>query len=69
MIYMFDIGQVVRLKSGGPSMTVTKNLPADEVEVTWFMGGKCHTEKFVSKALEKVDRKPDSGTVADWYDE
>ena len=48
----FKIGDVVRLKSGGPSMTVGNILSESVVRATWFVGDKImraffHTDQLV----------------------
>jgi len=52
-------GDTVRLKSGGPTMTVTGvDTPqfSDEIHVwcTWFVGNKSHTGDFPMVAVEKI---------------
>jgi uncharacterized protein YodC (DUF2158 family) len=49
----FKIGDVVRLKSGGPSMTITK-LPENNTNsyyATWFSGEKYEAHYFPFEAL------------------
>jgi uncharacterized protein YodC (DUF2158 family) len=57
MANAFSIGQIVRLKSGGPAMTVTR-IPAshlDElVHTTWFAGKKAEHGGFPPNALKIV---------------
>jgi uncharacterized protein YodC (DUF2158 family) len=53
----FTEGDVVRLKSGGPKMTVTvigANAYKDAVWCQWFDGMNSKTERFKIKALEMV---------------
>ena len=50
---LFRIGDKVRLKSGGPSMTVTDRY-GDEVEVKWFDKKSPCQAIYPSKALKKV---------------
>lgn len=50
----FKVGDVVRLKSGGSDMTVTKTLPNDTYHVTWFDGAQKRTALFHLVTLEKV---------------
>ena len=52
----FKIGETVRLKSGGPPMTVTDRGADDEDAVwcKWFNDGNVETSEFPAKALEKV---------------
>lgn len=60
----FAKGDVVRLKSGGPKMTVrdpafVQALIGDsdhpEVQVTWFEKDTAKTQEFLPEMLEKVD--------------
>lgn len=53
---MFQIGDVVKLKSGGPSMTVTQlGLTHSRVECAWFdPEGNFKTAFIHSKALQEV---------------
>lgn len=48
------VGDVVRLKSGGPRMTVevAKSLP--EVRCVWFEGGELHRDLFRDVQLEQA---------------
>ncbi len=50
MDQIFETGDVVRLKSGGPNMTVVKYEPKDGVEVTcqWF-----NTDKLIEKSFHQ----------------
>ncbi|TBA16304.1 YodC family protein [Rhizobium ruizarguesonis] len=47
----FKIGDLVKLKSGGPVMTVT-DLRASIVETSWFAGAKNEKAIFKPEALE-----------------
>jgi uncharacterized protein YodC (DUF2158 family) len=49
----FNVGDVVRLKSGGPKMTVTK-VDSKWITCNWFEGNKVHVDMFPSGALEKA---------------
>ncbi len=54
----FELGQLVRLKSGGPYMTVSdtgKNQDGfDVVLCVWFSSsGKCYIKQFLPHVLEK----------------
>jgi len=54
----FEIGDIVRLRSGGPSMVVVQlpmvNLPDSpgEFGCTWFEGKRLHRSSFPLQALE-----------------
>lgn len=53
----FKEGDVVRLKSGGPRMTVTNvgdRLGTPSVWCNWFVGGKRDSEVFPIGAVEVV---------------
>lgn len=52
----FEIGELVRLKSGGPKMTVDCRMAdGQSVNCTWFDdGGKSHTKNFAVASLKKV---------------
>ena len=53
----FNVGDVVKLKSGGPNMTV--DVPAGSRYIcVWFEGNTCRRETFDQGALEKVEEKP-----------
>jgi len=55
---MFKPGDVVRLKSGGPEMTVDQAgqdmFERDRVWVTWFDNNKLQKATFAPEALEKL---------------
>lgn len=50
----FQIGDIVRLKSGGPDMTVNTVHPDGEYNCQWFAGKKLESGYFKHEALEKV---------------
>jgi uncharacterized protein YodC (DUF2158 family) len=57
MAKQFQIGDVIRLKSGGPDMTVTRLYPVkfeDHVECTWFVDGKKDCAQLPIGALDAV---------------
>lgn len=61
----FEIGQIVRLRSGGPSMTVSGyflDSLRDEllVEVDWFSGTKAQHRNFRATSLEPVEDDNDA---------
>jgi len=47
------IGDVVKLKSGGPKMTVTRCDVAKKVECVWFLEGRSEVGYFPPDSLEK----------------
>lgn len=50
-----NVGDKVKLKSGGPKMTVTQVYPEGRVECTWFDGGTVQTANLPENALEDSD--------------
>ncbi len=48
------VGSVVRLKSGGPAMTVDSITEANMLVCNWFNGGKCCACEFSNESLELV---------------
>jgi uncharacterized protein YodC (DUF2158 family) len=58
----FEVGDLVRLKSGGPSMVVSGVLPGLEKEggitCEWSDKRGKHSERFSSLVLEKVQKAP-----------
>lgn len=57
---VFDIGDVVTLKSGGPKMTVSE-INGNEVTCTWFDAAttELKTHVFKARTLEKDDDELD----------
>jgi uncharacterized protein YodC (DUF2158 family) len=56
-ILEFKIGNLVQLKSGGPTMTITSkdNYDArgeEEVACTWYVGGERNKESFDPETLK-----------------
>jgi uncharacterized protein YodC (DUF2158 family) len=51
------VGQVVKLKTGGPEMTVV-SIAEGKIQAayncTWFVGGKQHFGEFLSEAISAV---------------
>jgi len=47
---------VVRLKSGGPAMTVTYVEQRPQLQCHWFVGGEVKSGTFNEAALEKTER-------------
>jgi uncharacterized protein YodC (DUF2158 family) len=54
---MFKVGDVVRLKSGGPDMTVFKLNATNTVECMWFLNSKPESYWFITETLEAVKRE------------
>jgi uncharacterized protein YodC (DUF2158 family) len=60
MAAQFKVGERVRLKSGGPEMTVKEVdmwMRKDEVMVVWFAGAKLETACFPVDTLVKVSEQ------------
>ena len=54
---IFEIGQIVRLKSGGPKMTI-KGADADAWACQWFdRNGKLHNDTFPEDMLDIFVKK------------
>lgn len=53
----FAVGDIVRLKSGGPVMTVQSlpDLPGRQYRCQWFAGKKLESGTFPPDSLELVD--------------
>lgn len=49
-----EVGNIVRLQSGGPNMTVVAVGSWGLVTCQWFDGNKLYTEKFVYDTLRKI---------------
>ncbi len=52
-------GEIVRLKSGGPEMTIEEisrwhESSKDQAKCTWFNGGKIESKIFELTSLEKI---------------
>lgn len=58
MASIFSPGDVVRLKSGGPEMTVKAADNPAEVECQWFNGKDNKEAWFPETSLEKVNQGP-----------
>ena len=56
----FQIGQIVRLKSGGPDMTIEDYLaigPSGNYRCQWFAGKKLESGIFPKQSLELVNNE------------
>ena len=55
-----QIGDVVELKSGGPRMTIAKQLRGESyvlsVTCLWFDQGVCRTDEFIPQTLRLLAR-------------
>ena len=58
----FTDGDLVRLKSGGPIMTLEGEASDGEAICAWFDGQKRHREMFAYTSLEKTE-KPSATTA------
>ncbi len=59
----FKPGGIVRLKSGGPAMTVHAIALHDEVVCVWFGGNTRHTARFGKAGLVKVEASDEDPSV------
>jgi uncharacterized protein YodC (DUF2158 family) len=56
----FHVGDVVRLKSGGPIMTISSELDAmGYINCNWFAGAKLQSGRFRLDVLERVEDEPE----------
>ena len=56
---IFEVGDIVKLKSGGPEMTVHSVVPSQGgpyYDCQWFAGKKLEEGRFSGKSLESVDK-------------
>ena len=54
MASSFNTGDIVQLKSGGPTMTVVKNEDTYGITCKWFAGKKLEGGRFPAGALIKA---------------
>jgi uncharacterized protein YodC (DUF2158 family) len=54
---MKKVGDVVRLKSGGPAMTVESTIGGSECMCMWFEGTTLRKKAFPTEALERTTTK------------
>lgn len=52
MSEIYKVGDLVRLKSGGPKMTVN-SINSVWIDCAWFTGSKANRENFKPEALER----------------
>lgn len=52
----WNVGDIVRLKSGGPRMTVEDTGMVNTVVCVWFVGTKVERNSFPVSALERADK-------------
>jgi uncharacterized protein YodC (DUF2158 family) len=58
----FKVGDIVKLKSGGPEMTVQLVDPTlKSIRCSWFAGKKLEHGSFVPEAILKVTAKGSTG--------
>lgn len=50
----FKLGDVVRLKSGGPTMTVTSIDRDGDVGVIWFLNGEIRSASILANCLDLI---------------
>ncbi|MEE9386259.1 MAG: DUF2158 domain-containing protein [Nannocystaceae bacterium] len=55
----FKVGDTVRLRSGGPLMTIDRILERGDVSCTWFAGGKAECRPFAPRTLEHEEYDQD----------
>jgi uncharacterized protein YodC (DUF2158 family) len=55
----FQVGDIVKLKSGGPEMTVRGRAPTvGAYDCQWFAGKKLESGRFPEESLEPASVKP-----------
>ena len=54
----FEVGDLVKLKSGGPEMTVQKAWNDGDCTCQWFAGKKLESGRFPKESLEPASVKP-----------
>lgn len=59
----FKEGDVVRLKSGGPKMTVTHVDASRICSCAWFSGAAVHRSEFFAGALKLDDGRSDTSFI------
>ena len=75
MANQFRVGNIVKLKSGGPAMTITNVYGDGELGCVWFVGTEQKGGTFPPDALEPVEQRrpqnqaptrPYGATSDDW---
>ena len=56
----FPVGTIVKLKSGGPDMTVQTNDEYGYVFAQWFAGKKLEKGRFPANSLDEIKPDPKS---------
>lgn len=56
----FAVGTIVKLKSGGPDMTVQTTAEKNYLYAQWFAGKKLEQGRFPVSSLEEVKPEPKS---------
>jgi uncharacterized protein YodC (DUF2158 family) len=64
----FDVGDTVRLRSGGPVMTINEKSQAGRLLCVWFDGNEVKHHAFKAEALEAASR-PASSVHHRWGNE
>jgi uncharacterized protein YodC (DUF2158 family) len=59
----FKAGDLVVLKSGGPTMTVDRTGTGGSVWATWFAGPKREHAHFSSESLKMAPEKPEGAAA------
>lgn len=60
---LFRPGAIVRLKSGGPRMTVEEVADDGTIRCQWFVGSDVKFSYFPAAALKPADSEPRTGEV------
>ena len=58
-----QIGDVVQLRSGGPTMTIRSIESTGEAKCAWFWNGRVRHHTFSIHLLIPVDEKEDGGLI------
>ena len=64
---LMEIGDIVRLKSGGPKMTIVSIDESAGASCTWFdRNGKRHESVFALATVEAFVARPQPAKKSDW---